>query len=535
MGTLANKFFRKFARDNSASESNHESNHEASHDLTLRRRLTPFNAFAFAFGCVIGWSAFVMPGGVFLPSAGPVGTMIAMEVAALVMLIISYNYSYMIAKFPQTGGEFIYAKQAFGNAHGFLCAWLLSLSYLSVIPLNATALNLITRAVFGDIFRFGFHYVIAGYEVYFGEMLLAYGALIVLAVIGSLDVKIIAKLQTYLVIILLSGISIVLLSIVISPLSGGKNFYPLFAPVTEDFNVKPIAQILIIAATAPMSYVGFDTVPQLTEESDFSSDRVKVIMDMSIVCGAFVYVALAFLAASVIPEGYSSWVEYVNDLGNLSGTDAIPTLAVSKIVMGNVGLACIFASVISAMLTGIIGFYMASSRILFSMSRDKMIPKWFGKINNNGIPINAIIFCMLFAGTTSLLGRAALGWLFDMASTGAAAGFAYTSIAACKYAWNEKRNDIIILGAIGFVFAMLFEVLLLVPIPGVPGSLSKESYLLLLVWLGLGAAFYSYSMHRAWRVQIVKAMIQGGGNESFRKAITRKCRTILGKIDALKN
>ena len=492
---------------------------------TLERRLSPLNAWSFAFGCVIGWSAFVMPGGVFLPSAGPLGTMIAMEIAALVMLIISYNYSYMIKKFPQTGGEFLYAQNAFGEKHGFLCAWMLSLSYLSVIPLNATALNLILRAITGNAFQFGFHYTIAGYHVYFGEMLLAFSALIILAVIGSFNVKIIAKLQTYLVMILLTGIILVLIGVVTSPLSS-NNLHPLFYPETPEFHRNAIAQILAVATTAPMSFVGFDTVPQLSEESNFSPDRLKVIMDTSIVCGAFVYIVLVFIAAAVVPTGYSNWVEYVNNISNLSGVDGIPTLAVANIVMGKFGLFCIVSSVIAAMLTGIIGFYMATSRLLYSMSRNEMIPKWFGHLNKNNVPINAIIFCMLFSGLTSLLGRATLGWVFDMASTGAAAGFAYTSIAACKYAWQEKRTDIIILGAIGFIFAMLFEVLLLVPIPGVNGSLYKESYILLIIWLTLGVIFYVYTSRRKLRVKFLKTLIQNGGGKNH----NTKIKEIIEKV-----
>ena len=491
-------------------------------DRTLKRRLSPLNVWSFAFGCVIGWNAFVMPGGIFLPSGGPMGTMIAMELAALVMLIISYNYSYMIKKFPQVGGEFIYAKTAFGEKHGFLCAWLLSLSYLSVIPLNATALNLILRAIAGDTFQFGFHYTIAGYHIYFGEMLLAFSALIILAIVAFFDVRIIAKLQTYLVIILLSGIIIVLTGVICSPLSDSANLKPLFYPETNNFHRAAIAQILAVAATAPMSFVGFDTVPQLSEESNFSPDKVKVVMDTSIVCGAFVYIVLTFIAASIIPNGYNSWVEYVNDISNLSGIKAIPTLAVSYMAMGKIGLFFIVASVFSAMLTGIIGFYMATSRLLYSMSRDEMIPKWFCKLNRHNVPIHAIIFCMTFSGLTSLLGRAALGWVFDMASTGAAAGFAYTSISACKYAYQEKRIDIIILGAIGFIFAILFEVLLLVPIPGVEGSLSKESYMLLIIWLALGFIFYVYTSRRKLRIKILKSFVQGGGAK--RKALKKLLR-----------
>ena len=438
-----------------------------------------------------------MPGTIFLRNAGPLGTLIAMELATLVMLIISYNYSYMINKFPMTGGEFIYAKMAFGEKHGFLCAWFLSLSYLSVIPLNATALNLIMRAMFGDTFQFGFHYTVAGYDVYFGEMLLAIGVLALFYMINSQGVHLTGSLQTFLVMILLGGIIVIMGGVILSPSASASNLHPMFHPQTPTFTKGIIAQIIAVFVTGPMSFVGFDTVPQLMEESKFSPDRVKVVMDTSIICGGLVYIALTLIACAVVPFVYNhSWPAYIADLPNQTGTAGIATLNASFIVLGKAGLYTIFASVIAAMLTGIIGFYMATSRLLFSMSRDGMIPEWFSYINKHGVPTHAGLFCTVAAGLICLIGRAVMGWVFDMASTGAAIGFAYTSISACKYAYKEGRSDIVIFGALGFILSLAMAVFLLVPIPGLNVSLGNESYMLLLFWITLGIIFYV--VRRRW-------------------------------------
>ena len=459
-------------------------------DRHLKRELTPLNVWSLAFGCVIGWSAYVMPGTVFLPSAGPLGTLIAMEIAAFVMLIISYNYSYMIKKFPLTGGEFIYAKTSFGETHGFICAWFLSLSYLSVIPLNATALNLIMRAVFGDAFKFGFHYTVSGYDVWFGEMLLALGVMAVLMLVSFMGVIFTGKLQTYLVMILLGGILVIIGAAFVSPNVSAANIHPMFRPVTLDFTKGIIAQIVAVAITGPQSFIGFDTVPQLMEESKFSPDKVKVVMDTSIICGLFVYLALTLLACSVVPYVYHhSWPAYIADLPNQSGTAGIATLNAANIVMGKTGLAVITASVLAAMLTGIIGFYTATSRVLYSMARDGMIPEWFGYLNRNGVPSHAGLFCAVVAGVTCLFGRAVMGWVFDMASIGASIGFAYTSLAAAKYAWREKRRDIMIFGVLGVIFSLAMAVILL-------DSLAYESYTLLFLWVVIGTLFYV--IRRIW-------------------------------------
>ena len=44
----------------------------------LDRYLSPVDVWAIAFGCMVGWGVFAMPGSTFLPIAGPAGTLVSM-------------------------------------------------------------------------------------------------------------------------------------------------------------------------------------------------------------------------------------------------------------------------------------------------------------------------------------------------------------------------------------------------------------------------------------------------------------------------
>ena len=134
--------------------------------------LTAVGAWALAFGCSVGWGSFVMPGTTFLPIAGPAGTAIGLGVGALVMLIIGMNFHYLMNRYPEAGGTYTYTKNSFGYDHGFLSAWFLVLTYIAIIWANATALPLIARTLLGSTFQVGFDYEVAGFHVYFGEILL---------------------------------------------------------------------------------------------------------------------------------------------------------------------------------------------------------------------------------------------------------------------------------------------------------------------------------------------------------------------------
>jgi len=458
----------------------------------LERRLSPINVWALAFGCIIGWGAFVMPGNTFLPAAGPLGTAIAMLIAGLVMIIIAYNYNYMINIHPVAGGEFTYAQQAFGTNHAFICAWFLGLSYLAIVPLNGTALALIGRNLMGNIFQFGFHYTVAGYDIYLGELILAVVALILFAWLGIRGVKTSGSFQTVLAISLVTGIVLVCCGAIFSPKASWSNMAPAFAPGNS-----ALAGILAVVAVAPWAFVGFDTVPQAAEEFNFPPKKTRVIMVVSILFGAFVYIALNTVTASVLPEGYGSWPEYISASKGLNGLMALPTFNAAYELLGTFGLVFLGISVLAAILSGIIGFYMASSRLLFSMSREGVLPAWFGKLHKtHNTPVNAILFVMIIALIAPFFGRTALNWIVDMSSLGAAIGYGYTSAAAFKYAKQNGSKGIMITGIIGVIISLIFMVLLLVPIKMFNCSLGKESYICLAIWIVLGIIFYFTSQRK---------------------------------------
>jgi len=254
-------------------------------------------------------------------------------------------------------------------------------------------------------------------------------------------------------------------------------------------------QIMAVATITPIMFVGFDTIPQATEEMKFPMKKTKIIMFISILFGAAAYITLTTITASVIPEGYTSWIAYINDLNNVDGLLAIPTFYAVKELMGTGGLILLGVAVFAAILSCIIGFYMATSRLLYSLAKEKMIPSWFGKLNKKyKTPSNAIIFILLFSLIAPFFGRTALGWIIDMASVGAAIGYGFTSAAALKYAIKEKKVMTIITGTLGLVISTEILFLLLVPIDGLSCSLTAEPYICLIIWTVVGTVGFVYGI-----------------------------------------
>ena len=70
--------------------------------------LSPLDIWSMAFGCMVGWGAFVMPSNTFLPLAGPAGTTIAMVIGLAIMLVIGVCVSFLMTRTTRNGGIYSY-------------------------------------------------------------------------------------------------------------------------------------------------------------------------------------------------------------------------------------------------------------------------------------------------------------------------------------------------------------------------------------------------------------------------------------------
>ena len=169
-------------------------------------------------------------------------------------------------------------------------------------------------------------------------------------------------------------------------------------------------------------------------------------------------------------------------------------LVAAEEMLGVFGKVLIGVAVSCAVLSGIMGFYLASSRLMYSMSRDGYLPKSFSSIDPKyGTPKRALIFCILISLSGPILGREALGWFVDMSAIGASIGFFFTSVSALVTMKRDKDGSIglKVMATLGAIFSVIFVILQLIPIPGLSGvHFGKESYLMLVVWIVIGLAFF---------------------------------------------
>ena len=454
---------------------------EAGADSKQKQYLGLLGAWALAFGCSVGWGSFVMPGTTFLPIAGPIGTAVGLGLGGLVMLLLAVNYHYLMNRFPDGGGAYTYTKKSFGYDQGFLSAWFLILTYIAIIWANATALPLIMRTLVGDLFQFGHLYDIAGYPIYVGELLLAEGALVLAALI-CLFRKPAAWMQIIMAVILFVGVVICFVAVTRKFGTGG--YTPAFAP-----DRKAAGGVFTIFALAPWAFVGFESISHSAAEAKFPLKKSFPILVVAVITATIAYVLLSLMAVKTLPEGCTSWTDYIANLGNFSGAASQPTFHAANATLGELGGIILGAAAMGGIFTGLIGNYIALSRLMDSLSGDGLFPKWIGR-KKNFVPQNAILSILAFSAIFPFLGRTAISWIVDVTTVGATIAYAMASASALKTARQEKNRKYEIFGLVGLIVSVLFAIEFLIPNIISISTLSTESYLILSVWSICGFLYF---------------------------------------------
>ena len=466
-------------------------NHDGSGPhIKLTKCITLPAAWAFSFGCTVGWGAFIMPGTTFLPVSGPLGIILGLFFGTAIMMLIGVNYSQLMKRHADAGGSYSFTKKILGGDHGFLCGWILILTYIAIAWANTTALSLIVRCLFGDLFCFGFSYRFASYTVYAGEVLLSLALTAILTLIFLAGKKIAMWLQTFAGVILFLGITACFIAIVIH-CGGFSGLSPLLRS-----DESPSSQFLEIIILTPWAFIGFESIAHSTGEFKFSRKKITPVLIISLLCSFLSYVMLALCAAMVHPDGYAGWGDYIKALASLDGVQGIPTFYSAQQALGNTGLVLLGCSAFCAVITCIIGYYHALSRLMMSMSSDGMLPKPLSRQKKDGTPWVAVLVIAAVSIFIPLFGRTAIGWIVDITTVGTVIVYAYVSICAFVTGKREGKRSTAVFGICGAVISLAFAFFYIMPFIRAKNALATESYLILIVWSVLGILVFRILLQR---------------------------------------
>jgi putrescine importer len=333
-------------------------------------------------------------------------------VAMVAMLFTAVSYGRMSGAFPSAGSTYTYAQRALNPHVGFLAGWAMILDYfliplLSVIYAALTASRLLPQvpyAVWAIVFTVAITLInVRGIRVTTraGNVMMA-----LMTTCAALFVVVAARW-----VVAHHGL-------------GG-----LIAPETvynpTSFGMRPL---MLGAAIASLSYIGFDAISTLAEdtirpERDISVATVSVCVIQTAFCVLTVY-----LAALVWPD-YHSYPEsetVILDIGRLAG---------GPWMMGFITFILLVAGLASA-LTGQAG----ASRLLLGMGRDGVISRrLFAHIDPRYSTPSRSVYLM---GAISLVGSLAMRFQLavELLNFGAFVGFILVNLSVIRHFYMRLRQ-----------------------------------------------------------------------------------------------
>ena len=424
-----------------------------------------------------------------MTSSGLLGAILGLAIGGGLIAIIGFSYGYAIRALPVTGGGVVFAMVALGRAHSFVAGWALTLGYAGIVALNASAVTLVFRVTLPNLFQKFSLYEVAGWTIYAPEVLVASLFIVAFAWLNWRGTALSGRFQLWAVILMIAAVAIIFVFLLVHYFVERPELPAGIPPATS-----ATSAILMMVAFAPWAYVGFDSIPQLAGEFNFSARKALGLLMWGIIAATLIYMAM--MAATVLAVG-TNHAAYENSAWP-------PGLAIAD-VMGPVGLVLMVIAVTMGVLTGLNGFFAASSRVVYSLGNADLIPQSFGELDlRYKTPRNAILIVAAICLITPWFGRAALSWIVDMTSVGITFAYFYT----CFCAWKIARTGQVagmetpiprskvheILGAAGCVLALCFLALLLVP--GSPGMLDTPALIALIGWVVLGVLYYILMMRR---------------------------------------
>lgn len=331
------------------------------------------HATAIVVGIIIGAAIFIQPSEVtrLVPSAR--GLMLAWLAAGALTFCGALVCAELATAFPQTGGVYVFLRNMFSPALGFLWGWTMFwIAHSGIIAALAVILA-----------RYVAYFVHAGEP---GTRAMAIAAVILLSAINYFGVKPGGQVQLFLTAAKLVAIG----ALVVLLLAFGRQ-HPWTGPAAA---VQPISLSAYGLATAAglFAFGGFHQVTYVAGEVRDPERTIPRALLIGTLVVTATYMLLNSAYLSVLP------------LGEVAGSMRVAAEATEKVLGARAGGAIAGLVILSAAgsLNGVI---LAGPRVYYAMAQDKdgLAPRWLGAVHPHyqtpylAIAAQALWACLLVA------------------------------------------------------------------------------------------------------------------------------------------
>jgi amino acid transporter len=341
----------------------------------LQRSLTFTDLLIYGLIFMVPIAPFGIFGSVFQGSGGMVA--LAYVIGMVAMAFTALSYAQMAQAFPMAGSVYTYAGRGIAAPVGFLAGWVILLDYVLVPAL----LYLVASVAMATS--------IPSVPVWVWLI----GFVVLNTVVNFFGIKMTARMNKIMLVgeLIVLAIFLVIGAVALAQGKGhGNPLSPLYDSSTFSWPV-----VFGAVSVAVLSFLGFDGISMLAEESRENTRRLGRSMIFALGLAGVLFVAQTWIAALLTPDRD----ELLKNGANI-GSAFYDT---AEYAGGH------WLSVLTALTTAIAwGFanslvaQAATSRLLYAMARDRQLPAFLGKIHRkHKVPVNATL---VVAGVSLVLG-----------------------------------------------------------------------------------------------------------------------------------
>ncbi len=342
----------------------------------LPRKLSLFDGAALVVGSVIGSGIFVVPRLIAQRVPEP-GLVIAIWIfSGLLVLCGALTLAELGAMFPESGGLYIYMREAYGPFWAFLYGWTVM---LVAMPASIAALTTAFLLYVGQ-------FVTMSVWV---EKSVGVAVLVALAYVNARGAKLGAGVQNLFTVLKVGGLAALVVLAVVTGRGAAANFLPL-APAHVSGGL--LAAIGVAMISTLFAYDGWHFVGFVAGELHDPERNVL----RSILAGVTV-VILAYVAANLA-------YYFVLGHARIVGSERVASDAMAALI-GPAGATLMTLAILCSIFGAISANVLAGPRVLFAMGRDGRLFHWLAAVHPRyETPAAAIWALAGWAGVLTLTG-----------------------------------------------------------------------------------------------------------------------------------
>ncbi|MFZ0481155.1 MAG: APC family permease [Terriglobales bacterium] len=297
-------------------------------------------------------------------------------------LLVALVFGEVVSQFPISGGLYPWARRLVGKRWAWMAGWV----YLWALFTTIAAVAVGGAPYVAQLFA------IKASQA--GEVAIAVAMIAITTALNLSGTKLLARVAMFGFICELVGAIVVGGYLLI--FARRQSFHALF----ESFglgNGHYLPAFLASSVAAMFCYYGFEACGDVAEETPDASRAIPKAMRMTIYIGGFAAMLVCLALVLAVPD--------LNAI--FSGKDTDPVVTVLRAAMGELGLRAVIAVVMVSFFSCLISLEAATSRLLFSYGRDRMIAggEQLSKLSEHTrIPFNALMVAGIVPAVIAIAG-----------------------------------------------------------------------------------------------------------------------------------